>query len=153
MSELSQISDNIWVGDYAHLADAVTAGCNAVVNVASTLDYVPPGGVSYRKIGMADDGTDPCNTYEAAIDAINSFIAQSKVVFINCVAGVNRGPTMVMLYLHEYWGYTWSEAQDYVEDRHTDSSPWPELLATVSLFPDERIQFVPWRIMHLRECR
>ena len=135
---LDVINDNIYLGAYADVAAAVTAGCTAILNVAAALDYSPPAGIEYSKVGWLDNGTDPCKTYKAAIDALNGLIAQGHIVLVHCVVGANRGPTCVALYYHEYYDYTWTEALAFVEAKHADSSPWPELLATVeACFPDE----------------
>ncbi len=92
---------------------------DAVVSLCRMGTRQVPGGVEHHEVFLMDEeGVNPnlpfvlCDT----VDAIATLRGEGKTVFVHCVAGASRTPTVAALYLSRRFGITPRQALERVTD-------------------------------------
>jgi protein-tyrosine phosphatase len=94
---MNKITDNIFLGNATDARDAEALkanGITAILNVAIDLDYFPPTGIAYFKVGMTDGKNNPNGMYLNAVATLKSLLGRYKVL-VHCHEGRSRSPSVV----------------------------------------------------------
>ena len=126
---MTEITSHLYVGDATDVAGAAAAGIDVILNVAALVDDVCPTGLECYKVGLYDTYANSCEEFREALTIIANAISQGKKVLVHCFAGINRGPTVVCMYLAEYQGWTMAAALVHVQALHPTAHPTDELWA------------------------
>jgi protein-tyrosine phosphatase len=121
----NKITDQIYLGNYTAAEDRAllhNLGITHIINVTPELPLFP-GEFIYLCIPVIDlEETDISKYFRVA----KQFISQelSKKIFVHCMAGMSRSPTIVLSYLIGT-GMSFQSAYKFVKERHpiTDINP------------------------------
>ncbi len=133
------IEERLWVGRYIlpdHLEFIRQMGINAIVNLQSDEDlmqYRIPmeqirrlfsrAGIGIHRIPITDFNHDSlsANLPRAVLVLEELLVPSGSKVYVHCIAGINRGPTLAAAYLMKAHGYSSGEAYARVKkQRHCD---------------------------------
>ncbi len=129
------IEGRLWVGRYVlpdHLEFLRRMDINAIVNLQSDEDlthYQIPmdqirqafsqAGIRIHRVPIIDFNRDSLsyNLPQAVLVLKVLLVPPKSKVYVHCIAGVNRGPTLAAAYLMKAQGYSSREAYAYVKER------------------------------------
>lgn len=67
---------------------------------------------------------------DVVVDMIHDYRRCYQDVLIHCMAGIERSPLVIACYLHDWEGYTWDEAYDFIKEKRPEVAnrlPWLNL--------------------------
>ncbi len=99
-------------------------------------------GVEVRRFPITDGDTEDLRTkLPAAVRLLDGLLAAGHSVYLHCIAGIERSPSVAIAHMHWCMGYELQEAADYM-DRRRGCSPDLEAiaLATRDLLRGEAIR-------------
>jgi ADP-ribosyl-[dinitrogen reductase] hydrolase len=130
--------EGVLLGNLASLADAVEQ-VDAVVSLCRVGTVQIPAEVEHHEVWLVDKLEETANPNLAfvvhdAVEAIRSLRAEGKRVFLHCVAGASRTPTVAAAYLARHEGIPATEAVQRIAEAipvHNDrNTAFVELLET-----------------------
>ncbi|MEO1521681.1 MAG: dual specificity protein phosphatase [Cyanobacteria bacterium J06633_2] len=77
---------------------------------------------------------------ETAVDYLHECIQRQLPVFVHCLAGIERSPTICIAYLCRYHNYTLWESLDWVRRVHPDSLPTDKQIQSIRGYLSRRAQ-------------
>lgn len=133
--ELDQILPKLYVGSYPRVGDIDKLnrhGITAVLNVQSDEDLEYLGldwsemraryfalGIDVRRVAITDfDDDDLRDKLPEAVRALSELVDEKHDVFVHCIAGVNRSPSVVIAWLSWVQGWSLDEAERHVISCH-----------------------------------
>ncbi len=140
-----RITQCLSVGRFAtpeRVADLRAAGITHILNVSDAVSQVASGEGSFREVvwlPMDDIHHIPDSVAIEALDALHRMAAEPGAhVYVHCLAGQLRSPTVLWLYLIAC-GFDPQSARDVIESRSPDAAPGtrklvgPDLVLRVQL--------------------
>jgi ADP-ribosyl-[dinitrogen reductase] hydrolase len=130
--------DGVLLGNLTSLADA-TAEVDAVVSLCRVGTRQVPSEVEHHEVWLVDQPDETANpnlpfVLEDTVDAIRALRAEGKRVFLHCVAGASRTPTVAAAYLARHEGIPAADAMRRIAEVipvHNDhNTAFVELLRT-----------------------
>jgi protein-tyrosine phosphatase len=116
-----------------HPESAAEHGFDAIVNVASEVNYGHPQGVEYRHVPLTDDEQNSCAEINRAVDALSELVSKGKRVLVHCIKGRSRAPSIVAAHLSRQGGYSLHSALEMIKDKRQIVNPRDEFLASVAM--------------------
>jgi ADP-ribosyl-[dinitrogen reductase] hydrolase len=112
--------EGVLLGNLTSLADATDA-VDAVVSLCRVGTAQVPDELEHHEVWLVDQADEAVNpnllfVLEDAVDAIRTLRAEGKRVFLHCVAGASRTPTVAAAYLARHEGIPASDAVERVAD-------------------------------------
>jgi ADP-ribosyl-[dinitrogen reductase] hydrolase len=106
--------DGVMLGNLTSLADAVEA-VDAVVSLCRVGCRQLPADLEHHEVWLVDQSDELANpnldfVIEDAVDAIRTLRGEGKRVFLHCVAGASRTPTVAAAYLARHEGISATDA-------------------------------------------
>jgi ADP-ribosyl-[dinitrogen reductase] hydrolase len=106
--------DGVLLGNLTSLADAVEQ-VDAVVSLCRVGTAQVPAGLEHHEVWLvdeADEGSNPNLAFviHDAVEAIQTLRTEGKRVFLHCVAGASRTPTVAAAYLAQHEGIPATDA-------------------------------------------
>jgi ADP-ribosyl-[dinitrogen reductase] hydrolase len=113
--------DGVLLGNLTSLADAVNE-VDAVVSLCRVGTSQVPTELEHHEVWIIDQADESANpnlafVIEDTVDAIRTMRAEGKRVFLHCVAGASRTPTVAAAYLARHEGISASEAVERIAER------------------------------------
>lgn len=110
--------DGLLLGNLPGLAHALEQDVDAVVSLCRVGRADVPADVEHVQVWLADREA-PANpnlafVLEDTADAIGALLAEGRRVYVHCVGGRSRTPTVVAAYLAGAWGVSEADALDAV---------------------------------------
>ena len=119
---LYRVTDQLVWGGWGDLKDAITAGCNAVINVGIPPSLYFPGSQFYRlhthdynsnsvpypasvppefikTLYFHDNDPFPVNLVKEAVKTVEDWTRQGRRVFVHCLEGNSRSVTVIFSWL------------------------------------------------------
>lgn len=98
-------------------------------------DEQPPQGARVLDLrSIADHCLIPDWAFQVSIDTIDSLTAKGGTVYVHCIGGISRSPTIVAAWLALRRGMDWREAIALVKAKRPQIQPHPEQLASLASF-------------------
>jgi ADP-ribosyl-[dinitrogen reductase] hydrolase len=112
--------DGVLLGNLTSLADA-TNEVDAVVSLCRVGTSQVPAELEHHEVWLVDQSDESANpnlafVVEDAVDAIRALRAEGKRVFLHCVAGASRTPTVAAVYLARHEGISAADAVQRVAE-------------------------------------
>jgi len=125
---MSQILDNLYLGRQldAKNKDFITKSkITHVFNCAWEAQYKLSKEIKYFEMKLKDQQNFPIIEYlDQAADHINKVLNEERgVLFVHCVWGVSRSPTLVIAYLMKYHNWNCLDAREFVRNKRPEISP------------------------------
>jgi ADP-ribosyl-[dinitrogen reductase] hydrolase len=125
--------EGVLLGNLASVADAI-ADVDAVVSLCRVGTAQVPAELEHHEVWLVDQADEAVNpnlpfVLEDTVDAIRTLRAEGKRVFLHCVAGASRTPTVAAAYLARHEGIP---ARDAIQ----------RVAAVVPLYNDHNTAFV-----------
>jgi hypothetical protein len=150
---VNQITQSIFLGPFAspaRLGMLRSAGITHVLNVGEAPSVLVAGPESMREViwhAIEDLERIPTSAGIESLESLHRMVCQSNArVYVHCVAGWNRSPTIVWLYLIAC-GRSREEAKATIEKRARDAVPGHVKLADATLVEEVqrhgRAHFLP----------
>ena len=118
LNDISEIIPNkLYLGSYysATLKDALKEkGIAHILTIGYYLNEIYPKDFTYMTIEIENDEHE--DIFKYFYSSIN-FIEKSKIVYVNCRAGMSRSASLVIAYVMFHFKYSLEEAYDYVKKR------------------------------------
>lgn len=115
-----RITQALWLGPFATPERAATlhgSGVTHILNVADSPSLVTAGFLEIAWVPIRDFRRIPTETAEDALDTLHRMASEPNAsVYVHCVAGQQRGPTILWLYLIAC-GYSEALAREIIETR------------------------------------
>jgi ADP-ribosyl-[dinitrogen reductase] hydrolase len=112
--------DGVLLGNLTSLADAVEQ-VDAVVSLCRVGTAQVPAGLEHHEVWLVDEADESSNpnlafAIDDGVEAIRTLRAEGKRVFLHCVAGASRTPTVAAAYLARHEGIPATEAMQRVAE-------------------------------------
>jgi dual specificity MAP kinase phosphatase len=120
---IDKINDKVYLGCFEGSKDLIYFQKEGIANVLTLIKAASPiKEVNHMIISIDDDERE--NIYQHFIDAIK-FIENSEKVYIHCIAGVSRSPSVVIAYLMWKEKLSFNDAYWKVKNRRRWIDPNP----------------------------
>lgn len=141
----SQLTDFLFIGGAAAAKDKDTltqAGITHIINcAASVAPAFHPGDFSYYNLRLRDHSTqDIARHFYTVFDFIERARKRGGRIFVHCVKGISRSPTMAIAYLMWYKGIGMYQALEYVRQARPAVDPNAGFI----------FQLTEWEQLHLK---
>lgn len=123
---MTQLTDNIWIGDSSvSWRDVRASKIDGVLNVAQDLRGIMGWpDVEYMQVGLIDGPGNPATSYCAAALALSALIGRHKRILVCCHTG-SRSMAVVMMYLNIAAGHSWDGLLALLRERVDADLPIP----------------------------
>lgn len=128
-AELSQITDNIWLGNERDAKDYELLHGLGIKNVLNVTGNIPnyfehEMCMNYHRLTATDShDQNLLQHFNAGSDFINEVCKRNEKVLVHCWAGVSRSPTIILSYFIRFKGLTVKEALGIVQCRRNIVAP------------------------------
>ncbi len=88
----------------------------------------------WERVPMPDGargGIPKVGQFDAALDLLDRWLARKHVVYVHCLAGIGRSPSVCAAYIAESQGADVEEAVAFVRDRHPAARPDSHQIRTI----------------------
>lgn len=122
MSEI--IRNKLFLGDVFDANNPTFLRQNNITTIISVADDAKilndNNNISVYKYKLKDDHECNISRY---FDEISQLIEDKDVVLVNCVAGISRSATFVLVYLMRYYDFNLKQAFKFVRDKRSQICP------------------------------
>eukprot|EP01095_Lingulamoeba_sp_RSL-Kostka_P009441 TRINITY_DN3270_c0_g1_i1.p1 TRINITY_DN3270_c0_g1~~TRINITY_DN3270_c0_g1_i1.p1 ORF type:complete len:176 (+),score=37.21 TRINITY_DN3270_c0_g1_i1:41-568(+) len=117
-----KVTDYMYLGDYLDVSNKKTLDnlkITHILNVADDVQNYFPKDYIYKNLMVRDLGQDEGITrvFDEAFDFINKVKQEETRVFVHCIAGINRSPTICIASLMKLENKTLKESYDMIVDK------------------------------------
>lgn len=157
LPDVSEILPKLWIGRALHSADEASLlkselGITAVVNLETDRD-LDAAGLTWDKVRgwyatlgiaahrMPIEGEWPASLIELmrrAMRLVSRLLKEGHVVYLHCAAGVNRSPTIALMYLNLVGEMPVEEALAIVQLRRPQAKPYEDVLVVLRALASRR---------------
>lgn len=120
---MTQITDQIWIGDIQDVRQGSTQRYDAVVGVCQD-DCSANVGCDYYHFNMADGdpeghvpGNNEYSLFEDAVEQVIELVEDDQTILVHCHAGQSRSASVIIAARAVLEGLSYEEAREYVADR------------------------------------
>jgi hypothetical protein len=150
----SQIFENLFIGPCPHSVEATgqiaRLGVDAVMSLQTDSDMAFHN-IDWPRLisGFSDQGIQVHHyPIEDSVESVRKRLTlgveclarllEDGTVYLHCIAGINRSPTLIAAYLMTEHGYSLDDSMAFVSEKHC-SSPYMEALLDINMKSGENI--------------
>lgn len=127
INKINWVTDNIAVGPYPDrekMEELNTNGITQILNVCEIKNIQPDSKLDLEidQLPLRDGFLIPMKDALKLMELMHQYIAEGKKVYVHCVAGQHRSPTVIWLYLISL-GYSLEKAGELISDASIDAVP------------------------------
>lgn len=127
--EYSKITDQVYVGsDFCcgrdcrdHAEEFKKLGVSVEISLTAEKKEIPPDNLDlYSWMPIVDECPPTPDQFDLGVAIINQAVKNGKTVYVHCINGHGRSPTMVAAYLIRHKGMDVDEAIDFIAKKRLE---------------------------------
>jgi protein-tyrosine phosphatase len=131
---MNKVDEHLWVGN-SRDGRTPHGNIDAILNVATDLDYSPPAGI-YLKIGLVDGPGNKQEKFNLAVKTLTSLMEKGLNVLIHCHEGKSRSVAVAAAHLAKKEGSHLGDALTTIKKVRPVADPCDALLSLAQKYLD-----------------